>query len=118
MLTGPEDDQLHYCRMFAFLLNMMPSLHQSFYSEDVTIRLNGNVSLQPDTSTLSVGDFYTHYTTGMNASRVFEELPPMWRYLKKSKVRIICLEMYIDHDRVRAKYYSSFSIRLTSLDSG
>jgi hypothetical protein len=72
------------------------------HSEDVTLRFEGNKILDPNTATLSVKDFYEHYTSDENASNFIRKLPAAWKHLHKGNKPVLCLDIYIDRERVCA----------------
>ncbi|KAJ7928313.1 kinase-like domain-containing protein [Mycena leptocephala] len=56
--------------------------------------------LEPGTSTMTLGEFYTYYSTPTNAPIYLHEVPKKWKhFLKHAKTSpFICLELYIDYD--------------------
>ncbi|KAJ7099232.1 kinase-like domain-containing protein, partial [Mycena belliarum] len=66
--------------------------------DEVSIRWFNNRVLDPDTATMTLGEFYSYYSTPSNAPMYLQNVPTMWKhYLKQAKANpFICLEMYLD----------------------
>ncbi|KAJ7092527.1 kinase-like domain-containing protein [Mycena crocata] len=61
--------------------------------------------LEPNTATMTLGDFYTYHSTPSNSPIYLQEVPKKWKhYLKSAKTQpFICLELYIKHDAWTAR---------------
>ncbi|KAL0945668.1 hypothetical protein HGRIS_014820 [Hohenbuehelia grisea] len=66
--------------------------------EDVSIRFHGNKVLEPNTTTLTIGEFYSHYSSPSRASIYIDSPPKVWSTLSKAKSPLLCLEIYIDYE--------------------
>jgi len=66
--------------------------------EDVTFRFEGNKVLETDTAGLTLQDFYAYYSTPSMAPIYISKVPLVWKHHTKSKMPLLCLEMYIDFD--------------------
>ncbi|KAL0952298.1 hypothetical protein HGRIS_006587 [Hohenbuehelia grisea] len=66
--------------------------------EDASIRFHGNRVLEPNTMTLNLGHFYTHYSSPSNAAIYVENPPKNCQHLRKKNSPLLCLEIYIDYE--------------------
>ncbi|KAJ7921281.1 kinase-like domain-containing protein [Mycena leptocephala] len=76
-------------------------VNQPLYGSDATsFRWPVDRLLEPGTSTMTLGEFYTYYSTPTNAPIYLHEVPKKWKhFLKHAKTSpFICLELYIDYD--------------------
>ncbi|KAL0955300.1 hypothetical protein HGRIS_004189 [Hohenbuehelia grisea] len=70
----------------------------SLTMEDVSIRFHGNKVLEPNTTTLTIGEFYSHYSSPSRASIYIDSPPKVWSTLSKAKSPLLCLEIFIDYE--------------------
>lgn len=65
-------------------------------SSEVVFRFAGNKVLDPGTATMTVGEFYDHYSHPSRAAIYVERVPSDWKPLAaKGKPPLICLEAFI-----------------------
>ncbi|KAF4574709.1 hypothetical protein EYR36_006059 [Pleurotus pulmonarius] len=67
-------------------------------NEEVHLCFPGNRLLLPNTLTLNVGEFYLHYSSSSNAAIYIDVVPKIFQGLPKTKIPLICLELYIDYE--------------------
>lgn len=79
-----------------------------YLREHVSFRWAGNKLLDHDTSTLRLGDFYTHYNTPSKAPLYLNEVPIAFKHLRKTKLPVLCFDMYIDYASV--SYHFTYSV--------
>ncbi|KAJ6473885.1 kinase-like domain-containing protein, partial [Mycena sanguinolenta] len=86
--------------------------------EHVSIRWAGNRMPVPDTSNLTVGEFYAIHASNDNAAIYVETVPPVWKQLASSRKRkggFMALELYVDTDSVSSAHmYVWFSTEVSS----
>jgi hypothetical protein len=70
-------------------------------SNEVSFRFAGNKILDDGTSSLTLGEFYSHYSTPSNAPLYLQTVPTIWKPHVKGKVPLLCFEMYINVEMVR-----------------
>ncbi|KAJ7195475.1 kinase-like domain-containing protein [Mycena pura] len=69
--------------------------------EEVDFRWHGNRVLDPGTHTLSLNDFYAHYSTPSNTPVYLQNIPTQWKSFDRSRgsKRFVCLELYVRVDK-------------------
>ncbi|KJA20506.1 hypothetical protein HYPSUDRAFT_1090968 [Hypholoma sublateritium FD-334 SS-4] len=75
--------------------------HAPLQPEHVSFRWAGNKLLDHDTATLRLGDFYTHYNTPSKVPLYLSDVPLAFKHLRKTKLPVLCFDMYIDYALVR-----------------
>lgn len=70
-------------------------------SNDVSFRFAGNKILEDGTSSMTLGDLYSYYSTPSNAPLYLHTVPTVWKAHMKGKVPLLCLELYINVEMVR-----------------
>ncbi|KAF7343676.1 hypothetical protein MSAN_01947400 [Mycena sanguinolenta] len=66
-------------------------------NEEVTFRFHGGKLLEPDTANMTLGQFYSFYSTPSRAPIYLTNIPTQWKQLAKTtRGSIIFLELYID----------------------
>jgi hypothetical protein len=78
--------------------------------EEVDFRWHGNRVLDPGTHTLSLNDFYAHYSTPSNAPVYLQGVPTQWKSFERSRGRFVCLELYVRVDKVCGGVYTVLRI--------
>jgi len=68
----------------------------SLLPEEVSIHWDSNQVLAPDTSTLTLSEFYAHHATPSMAY-VLNKVPQVWKHHIKGNKILFCFEMYIDY---------------------
>lgn len=83
-----------------FLALLLQSLNQTLHRDEVTIRWHDNQTLQPNTSTLTLKEFYDFYTQPSMAASFPNSIPPVWKSLAKRRTPLLCINFYIDMSAV------------------
>ncbi|KAG6848200.1 hypothetical protein H0H93_002484 [Arthromyces matolae] len=68
--------------------------------DDCSLRFCNNQNLEDNTSTLTVGQFYEHYSKSAQATMYFDpkRIPPTFRHLTHGGKRVLCLELFVNID--------------------
>jgi hypothetical protein len=70
------------------------------HSNEVSFRFAGNKIFEDGTSCLTLGDFYSYYSTPSNAPLYLQTVPLVWKAHAKGKVPLLCFEVYINLEMV------------------
>ncbi|KAJ7926924.1 kinase-like domain-containing protein, partial [Mycena leptocephala] len=68
--------------------------------DETSFRWSDNRLLDRNTSTMTLGDFYTYHSTPSNAPMYLHDVPKKWKHFLKTAKNspFICLELYIHYD--------------------
>ncbi|THH19576.1 hypothetical protein EW146_g1621 [Bondarzewia mesenterica] len=70
-------------------------------SDEVTFRFPDNKTLMPDTSTMTLGQFFSYYSHPSRQQIYLANVPTVWKKLDKK--RLVCFEMYVSISLVHWK---------------
>ncbi|KAJ7327592.1 kinase-like domain-containing protein [Mycena albidolilacea] len=84
--------------------------------DETSFRWSDNRLLDRNTSTMTLGDFYTYHSTPSNAPIYLHDVPKKWKHFLKTAKNspFICLELYIHYDAL----YSSKTDQATGHKRG